>query len=402
MNIRPFPAECFSHRLSSLISGWLRAYASVDAVPSGIANKNYKRKGDTRMHIRAGLWSRVTVLCVFLITSFAVTSAAADDVPPGKSVIYLITRDTGAFSSVLVSVNGKIVGTAKTASHFVVVANPGATEIGSAGSGRGTISLTTASGGRYYVGHSIGMTGTPEFRVLSEAEGLAAVAQTRNLATVESVPSSASTPPTDAARESKSGDTRQSSSAPERDVHDKHAIAIILKGGAYKISEEMQSTAGDPTLVDGKSSSVWGFEVEWRHPKGFAVGGEIFSFRNKWMDINGYEGDVTTLTYTVNGKYYLGIGRYVYPYVGIGIGIAASNYSGTQAGTGFTYEDTYAGLAYQGLFGIEFRFKYVGINLQYKHLAADVDTDLIDGTTETNKMGGTGQLLGLTLHIPLR
>jgi len=44
----------------------------------------------------------------------------------------------------------------------------------------------------------------------------------------------------------------------------------------------------------------------------------------------------------------------------------------------------------------------VGINLQYKYLAADVETELLDGTTETNKMGGTGQLLGLTLHIPIR
>jgi len=356
------------------------------------------------MHAKAGLWRHVTLLYVFLIAAFAVPPAVADTVPPGKSVIYLITRDTGAFGSVLVSVNGKIVGTATPATHLVIAANPGANEIGSAGSGRGSISLTTVSGGRYYVAHSIGMSGSPEFQVLSETDGQDAVARTRKLAEVGSVPvlSPNATSRSVALRDAEAQDTRQTGSESPEAFYDKQAIAVILKGGAYKISETTHVTDTVPTLIEEKSTSTWGLEVEWRHPKGFAVGGEIFSFRNKWEDLFGYAGDVTTYTYTVNGKYYLGIGRFVYPYVGIGVGIAMSNFTGTQAGTGFTYEDTYAGLAYQGLVGIEFRFKYVGINLQYKYLAADVETELLDGTTETNKMGGTGQLLGLTLHIPLR
>ncbi|HJX17290.1 MAG TPA: hypothetical protein VJ437_03750 [Acidiferrobacterales bacterium] len=356
------------------------------------------------MHAKSGLWSRAAVLFVIFFASLTVTPAVADAVPPGKSVIYLITRDTGAFSSVLVSVNGRIVGTAKPATHFVIMANPGATEISSAGSGRGTISLTTASGGRYYVTHSIGMSGSPEFRVLSETDGQGAVARTRMLAEVGSVPvlSPDSAPRSVAPRGVEARDTRQSGTAFPEAFYDKQAVAIILKGGAYKISDGMHLTDSIPTLTEEKSTSTWGLEVEWRHPKGFAVGGEIFSFRNKWEDIIGYAGDVTTYTYTVNGKYYLGIGRIVYPYVGVGVGVAVSTFSGTQGGTGFTYEDSYTGVAYQGLVGIEFRFKYVGVNLQYKHLAADVETQLIDGTTETNKMGGTGQLLGLTLHIPTR
>lgn len=356
------------------------------------------------MHVKAGLWRHVALMIVFLIAAFAVPPAVADTVPPGKSIIYLITRDTGAFSGVMVSVNGKIVGTATPATHLVIAANPGANEIGSAGSGRGTISLTTVSGGRYYVTHSIGMSGSPEFRVLSETDGQDAVARTRKLAEVGSVSvlSPNTTSRSAAPRGVEARDTRQSGSAFPEAFHDKQAVAITLKGGAYKISDGMHLTDTIPTLTEEKSTSTWGLEVEWRHPQGFAVGGEIFSFRNKWEDIIGYAGDATTYTYTVNGKYYLGIGRIVYPYVGVGVGVAISTFSGTQGGTGFTYEDSYTGVAYQGLVGIEFRFKYVGVNLQYKHLAADVETQLIDGTTETNKMGGTGQLLGLTLHIPTR
>jgi opacity protein-like surface antigen len=301
-----------------------------------------------------------------------------------------------------VSVNGKIVGTATPATHLVIAANPGANEIGSAGSGRGSISLTTSLGAAT-VAHSISMSGSPEFRFCLRPTDRR-VAPTRKLAEVGSVPvlSPSATSRSVATSGAEPRDTQQPGSESPEAFYDKHAVAVILKGGAYKISEETHVTDTVPTLIEEKSTSTWGLEVEWRHPKGFAVGGEIFSFRNKWEDLFGYAGDVTTYTYTVNGKYYLGIGRIVYPYVGIGVGVALSNFSGTQAGTGFTYEDTYAGLAYQGLVGIEFRFKYVGINLQYKYLAADVETELLDGTTETNKMGGTGQLLGLTLHIPLR
>jgi hypothetical protein len=369
-------------------------------VPLGVTNENYKSMGDSRMHAKAGLWSRVTVLFVFLIASFAVTAAVADAVPPGKSVIYLITRDTGRFSSVLVSVNGRVVGTAKPATHFVIVANPGTTEIGSAGSGRGTISVSTASGRRYYVTHSVGMSGSPEFRVLSQDEGLAAVAQTGKLAEVGSAPPSASTSRPDVPRELRSGDARLSSASSSGSFHDKQAVAIILKGGAYKINEALQLTAAVPTLIEEKSTSAGGLEVEWRHPNGFAVGGEIFYFSNKWEDLLGYTGDVSTLTYTVNAKYYLGIGNFVYPYIGLGAGFAASAFSGTDGAS--TYESSSGGFAYQGLAGIEFRFKYVGINLQYKRLTADVETKLPDGSTETNEMGGSGQLVGLVIHIPIQ
>lgn len=344
------------------------------------------------MHVEFRLLSRIAALLSFLVAAFAVTPVVADTVPPGKSVIYLITRDTGEFGSVVVSVNGRVVGSATSGSHLVIFAGSGGNEIGSAGSGRGTISLTTVAGGRYYVTHRIGASGAPEFRVLSEADGQAAVAQTRKLAEVGSVPSAVA-PAAAAARESQP----DASPKANRAVHEKQAVAIILKSGSYKLAEEQQPMVGTIAFADTQSSPVMGFEVEWRHPKGFAAGGEIFYFKNEWTDDPAFPpaGDIETAVYTVNGKYYFDVAHVVYPYVGLGLGYAISVFNGAVTGDA-------SGFAYQAMAGVEFRFKYVGLNLQYKRLTAKIDSELPDGTKETNDLSGSGGLFGLTIHIPIR
>jgi hypothetical protein len=174
------------------------------------------------------------------------------------------------------------------------------------------------------------------------------------------------------------------------------AVAITLRGGVYTVADERQLMDGSTALLDTKAISPIGLEVEWRQPTGFAAGGEVFYFRNNWTDSGlGLAGDVDTISVTMNGKYYLGIANFVYPYLGVGLGYAESSFSGNARGNA-------GGFAYQGLAGVEFRFKYIGVNLGYKYLVADVRSKNSLGKTETNSMGGSGTLLGLTAHVPIR
>lgn len=182
----------------------------------------------------------------------------------------------------------------------------------------------------------------------------------------------------------------------EPGFEDKPAVAITLKGGAYTVAEERQPMDGSTALLDTKAISPIGLEVEWRQPTGFAAGGEVFYFRNKWTDSGlGLTGDVDTISVTINGTYYLGIAGVVYPYLGVGLGYAESSFSGSARGNA-------GGFAYQGLAGVEVRFKYIGVNFGYKYLVADVRSKNSLGKTETNPMGGSGTLLGLTVHVPIR
>jgi hypothetical protein len=355
---------------------------------------------------------------VLLLVAFAgaygqfATEALADNsvqAPSGQASawVYVIQGSTGNFGNAMLYIDGRNVGTLTTNTSLAMPVTPGLHEISTAANTRVALSLNAQAGNSYYVKLAISPKGLPQLSMLSDMEGQAALAQSQPL---RNRTFSAGTPML--AKEDRATTTapapektRHSDNTRDRSFYNKSAIAILLKGGGYKIGQEMQTTDGVPTLIEAKSTSATGLEVEWRHPKGFAVGGEIFTFRNKWEDAIGYVGDVYTLTYGVNGKYYFNIVNTVYPYVGAGIGVAVSAFSGTlDLGGGFVdkWESDSAGVAYQALLGVEFRFKYVGINLQYKRLTADVKTTLVDGTTETNEMGGTGQLVGLVLHIPLR
>jgi len=95
----------------------------------------------------------------------------------------------------------------------------------------------------------------------------------------------------------------------------------------------------------------------------------------------------------VNGKYYFRAADWFYPFAGVGIGQARASYSG-----GLTGDAT--GLAYQGLAGMEFRFKPVGLYLQYKYFSAKTgeDNGSYSGGNQV-KVGGSGFLAGVSISF---
>jgi len=163
-------------------------------------------------------------------------------------------------------------------------------------------------------------------------------------------------------------------------------FALIAKAGAFKMANDNQVVAGLQTTYDTTSSSVFGVEAEWRHEAGFAVGGEVFSYKNDLVTTGATpNAQQDVLAFMVNGKYYFRAASWFYPFVGAGIGVAEASYSG-----GLTGSPT--GLAYQGLAGMEFRFKPVGLYLQYKYLSSKTG----DAGNEV-KVGGSGILAGVRI-----
>jgi opacity protein-like surface antigen len=163
-------------------------------------------------------------------------------------------------------------------------------------------------------------------------------------------------------------------------------FALIAKAGAFKMANDNQVVAGLQSTYDTTSSSVFGVEAEWRHEAGFAVGGEVFSYKNDLVTTGAIpNAQQEVLAFMVNGKYYFRAASWFYPFVGAGIGVARATYSG-----GLTGDAT--GLAYQGLAGMEFRFKPVGLYLQYKYLSSKTG----DVGKEVN-VGGSGILAGVSI-----
>jgi opacity protein-like surface antigen len=166
-------------------------------------------------------------------------------------------------------------------------------------------------------------------------------------------------------------------------------IAVIVKGGAFKLSNEAQVVGGQPGTFDTTSRPAAGAEVEWRSRNGLAVGSEVFYYKNKVTAIvagTTRTAEQTVLSFFLNGKYYLQVTDWFYPFAGVGIGGAGSSYSGDLTGKA-------SGLAYQGMAGAEFRFGNVGLYLEYKALASTTD----DGANEKVKIGGKGAFAGLSV-----
>jgi len=165
-------------------------------------------------------------------------------------------------------------------------------------------------------------------------------------------------------------------------------FALIASVGSFKMATGDQVVAGFPSTFDTSSKSVFGIEAEWRFGSGFAVGGEIFSYKNDLVSTSANpNAQQKVLAVMVNGKYYFRAASWLYPFVGVGVGLASASYSGGLTGDA-------DGLAYQGLAGMEFRFKPVGVYVQYKYLSAKTGD-----TGNEAKVGGSGVLAGVSISF---
>jgi opacity protein-like surface antigen len=163
-------------------------------------------------------------------------------------------------------------------------------------------------------------------------------------------------------------------------------FALIASAGTFKLANGDQLVAGLPSTYDTTSKSVFGVEAEWRSKSGFAVGGELFSYKNDLVSTGTIpNAQQKVVAIMLNGKYYFRAADWFYPFVGVGVGQAKASYSGGLTGNA-------TGLAYQGLAGMEIRFKPVGLYVQYKNLASKPGS-----TSNEVKVGGSGILAGVSI-----
>jgi opacity protein-like surface antigen len=169
-------------------------------------------------------------------------------------------------------------------------------------------------------------------------------------------------------------------------------IALIAKGGIFKMASGDQMVGGVPSTFDTTSKPAAGVEIEWRSRSGLALGGEVFYYKNELVTNTPTVLTAEQKVYAgmLNGKYYFRAADWFYPYVGVGAGLATASYGGNLTGKA-------SGPAFQGLAGAEFRLDGVGFHLQFKYLGATTDGKLANGTTEKVKIGGAGVLAGISL-----
>lgn len=338
--------------------------------------------------------------------------------PPGRALVFVFRSEREPVAAqVPVSVNAAAVGQLANGSFLVATVPPGRTFVRTGDRVVSAVALLAEPNRSYFVRVEAVPGVSPvrtETRLVSEAEGRRALAQSRFIGAAPAIiaaprltlpkpapPAVKLPPPPRIAKPAppppavKPAPPRVAKPTPppppvarepDADVSDA-GWALIAKAGNFKLATGSQVAGRLPSTYATASKPAFGMELEWRSKAGFAVGGEVFYYKNDLI-ANG-----TTLTAQqevyatmVNGKYYFRVVDWFYPFVGAGVGFASAAYGGDLTGKA-------SGTAYQGVAGVEFRFKDVGVYAQYKHLVSTTD----DGAGEKVKVGGSGILAGLTI-----
>jgi len=142
-------------------------------------------------------------------------------------------------------------------------------------------------------------------------------------------------------------------------------VTLTLKLGSFQMLSKNQ-TINSASLQTSTSSIVYGFEGEWRHESGYAVGLELFGHSQDYtVTASTQSGDVALSYIFINAKKYFQTGTFMQPYIGIGIGRSAASYSAGSSGGVTSNVDSNAA---QGMAGVIFRWQYVDLYTEYKYL----------------------------------
>lgn len=314
--------------------------------------------------------------------------------PPGKALVFVFRSDRQPVAAqVPVLVNLVRIGDLTDGTFAVATVNPGRTFLRIGEQALAVFTLEAVANRSYFVRVEAVSSVRPvrtEVRLVSETDGRRSLAQSRLLGAAPAIaaapraqpPAAPVAAPAAAPRAQPSPRQPAPSAAPDGDW----TFALIATGGAFKLASANQTVAGLPSTFDATSKPAAGIEGEMRHSGGFALGGEVFYYKNDLL-VNGtaLKAQQQVIAVMANGKYYFRVANWFHPFVGVGVGATDAVYSGDLTGSA-------GGAAFQGMAGMEFRFEHVGVLVQYKYLASTTGKSGNDV-----KVGGGGVLAGLSI-----
>lgn len=163
----------------------------------------------------------------------------------------------------------------------------------------------------------------------------------------------------------------------------------MFKTGVFSLSHDPQTINDRNRDLDEDSDNIVGFAWEKRpDPDKAAFGVEFFRLDNTWVGPGTANGEVRTRVLLFTAKRYQETVAFIYPYVGVGMGVVHANASGMDFDPGL-------GLALQVSGGVEFRWQIFGIYTELKGLYAKSG----DFWGDEMNASGIGAFAGLTFRF---
>src|SRR6266699_3313734 len=251
--------------------------------------------------------------------------------PPGKTLVFVFRSDRQPVAAqVPVIVNLVRIGDLANGTFAVATVNPGRTFLRIGEQAVAVFTLEAGANRSYFVRIEAVSSVRPvrtEVRLVSEVDGRSSLAQSRLVGAAPAAIAAApraqppaapvAAPPRAAPRVQPSPQVTAPSAEPGGDWN----FALIAKGGAFKLANANQTVAGLASTFDTTSKPALGVEAELRNKAGFAVGGEIFYYKNDLV-ATGVSAKQQVLALMANGKYYFRVADWFHPFVGVGVGYA--------------------------------------------------------------------------------
>src|SRR3989442_5507299 len=288
--------------------------------------------------------------------------------PPGKALVFVFRSERETVAALVpVFVNLARVGDLANGTFAVATVSPGRTFLRVGDQAVATYTLEVAANQSYFVRVEAVPGVRPvqtEVRIVSEVEGRRFLAQSRPVGAAPPAIAAPRVPPpapvvaprvppppapvVAAPRVAPKPAPREIArfAEPGGDWN----FALIAKGGAFKLANANQTVAGFASTYDTASKPAVGIEAEWRNRTGFALGGEVFYYKNDLVAtgtgaISQHQGAAIM----AKGKNYLRAPAWFYPFPAAGVAFAMAPFTGG-------FKGTQAGPAYQGLPASQFSF----------------------------------------------
>lgn len=177
-------------------------------------------------------------------------------------------------------------------------------------------------------------------------------------------------------------------------------VTLIFKLGRFTLASESQTLLGSSRSFSA-TNVAYGAEGEWRFQNGFALGVELLGHSQEYSTAAATgSGDMTVTSFLFNAKKYFRPAAVVQPYLGVGIGSTATEFSPGDSSGSAGITGSAVGFAFQGMAGVAFRWRHVGIYSELKYVSAETEgTDALTGTKETVDASGIGLFGGLNVQF---
>ena len=316
--------------------------------------------------------------------------------PKGKAVVYIYQRrEDGSGASPMIWLNNYQIGRLVPGSFTIWQLSPGQLNLRVEGTDSAGFSLVSEAGKVYLFRVVMTQTVTgpmPQLMRMPESyrADLAATQLLKNPGVVTAAAVLAPAKPAEQPAQTATEKSVTQPSSPSSAGVTPGGIGLMLKLGSMTLAEDTQTIYGTDRNYDDKVSGLYAIEAYYQFVSGFTMGGELLSYSTTFTTVgfnDTHDVDVDILL--ANAKQYFRAYSSLQPYLGAGVGLAATDVSGPSV------QGNTSGLAYQLLAGVEYRGKTVGGFGEFKYLSADTESD----DNQSIDVSGTVLLAGIALHF---